>query len=94
MSTKPDRPPAAGLLRGWLRWLAVGLLLIGVAKILLSYFYGDHKGEGRAPDGSRSETGRKPFPERGAFSGVQRPGQLKPREPSAPDPWQNGRKRE
>jgi hypothetical protein len=35
---------------------------------------------------------RAPFPKGGEFSGVHRATQIEPREKSAPEPWQEGRK--
>ena len=79
------------------RW--VWLLVIGASVLILLVellLRDGSEGEADAERGAagRGANGRLPFPKQGEFSGVRRPRQIEPRENSAADPWQQGRKRE
>ena len=67
---------------------ALGLLL---AVLLRNMSSGDVASEGGAAGAGALR--RAPFPKGGELSGVRRPAAIEPREKSAPEPWQDGRKR-
>ena len=78
-------------LPGWF-WpvLAVACVLALLFEVLLRNTSGGDAGaDGAAGVGVRN---RAPFPKGGELSGVHRGTEIEPREKSAPDPWQQGRK--
>lgn len=83
-------PP--GPRRGWPRWAWLALAGVCVVLLLLQVLLQHTSGTGELGAGGAGARKRKPFPKGGEFSDVHRTPAVGPRDPSAPDPWQDGRK--
>jgi len=78
--------------RGWPRWAWLALAGVCVLLLLLRVLLQQTSGSGELGSGGAGASRRKPFPKGGDFSEVHRTPTVGPRDKSAADPWQDGRK--
>lgn len=84
--------PPASPRRGLPRWAWLALAGVCVVLLLLQVLLQHTSSSGELGAGGAGARKRKPFPKDGEFSDVHRTPRVGPREKSAADPWQDGRK--
>ena len=90
MAEISNTPP--GPRRGWPRWAWLALAGVCVVLLLLQALLRHTSGGAELGSGGAGARSRTPFPKGGEFSDVHRRPTVGPRDDSAPEPWQDGRK--